>query len=70
MDFISSIQNYFDRDIDCEQVDSLANSKWGFRDPELVAKQKEDSININIAIKLFIRENHPKMQSGIYFNDI
>jgi hypothetical protein len=64
MQFNSSITHYFDRDPDTENFDSLLNQKWGFRDPDLIAKQKEDSVNINIAIKLFVKANYPELQSG------
>lgn len=63
-EFSTAIQAYFDRIPANEASDSKANQKWGFRDPELIAKQKDGAVDINLDIKLFVRENYSCLQSG------
>ncbi|KAI8915057.1 hypothetical protein BC831DRAFT_533071 [Entophlyctis helioformis] len=40
------------------------DSKWGFRDPELVEKQRLAKMNVEISIKAFVKENIGHVMSG------
>ncbi|KAL5035021.1 hypothetical protein BDV3_004500 [Batrachochytrium dendrobatidis] len=44
--------------------DQLEGDKWGFRDPELIEKQKLAKINVEISIKSFVKAHLSEVTSG------
>ncbi|KAH6571339.1 hypothetical protein BASA62_003924 [Batrachochytrium salamandrivorans] len=44
--------------------DQLEGSKWGFRDPEIIEKQKLSKMNVEISIKAFVKAHLGEVTSG------
>lgn len=59
-----TIEEYFSRQGSVEKSASEEQKRWGFRDEDIIRKQKEMKSSVELSIKQFVRENHDVVEAG------